>query len=128
MANDDDRLAALSRVHSDGWRSGFIDGALYVIGMSCTQDDVMRELIRRFGPRDVEFEVRKRPHLREAFERAQSYIATGDTQPIDLPLPTMPPSDANSPQGVGGKDEPGGWTGGLTHPPNDDTPRRGRRR
>lgn len=122
-----DRLAALSRMHTDGRTAGYIEAGCRVIEQSIAgrfdPDDFMRELVRMFGSRDVEREIGRRPALREAFQRAVEYIATGDTQPIDVPIRPGP----NSPVEVGGTGEPGGWTGGLTHPP-ETKPGRGKRR
>lgn len=130
MADSEDAeiLARFSRTHHQGWQSGFIEGACFAIELIGRHGDdghVMRELLRRFGPRELEREIDRRPILRPGFIAAQEFIATGDTQPIDIP-PGGP--GANSPQEVGALGQPGGWTGGLVlEPTNDDKPK-GRRR
>lgn len=134
-----DRMAPVVRAREEGWRDGMIEGALSVLASvtravagAKTGDTVvidlrgeLRELIRRWGSADVDRRVRLHPQLRAMFDVAVTEIASADTQPIDMA--SLHAGDSNSPRGIGGTGEPGGLTGGLTHPTETTKRRRTRR-
>lgn len=96
-----------------GLRTGEIRGALSACRRFVADRGLLAELtaraeladlVRRFGLDYVT------PHLRD-----QGMLGLLE-QPTAAPPVVPVPSDANSPEGVGAKGEPGGWTGGLVDP------------
>jgi hypothetical protein len=67
-ADPEDARARGSRTYRDAHRSGFIEGAVWALGMEPT--DVFAELVRRYGVVPVRLIVRDLPELRDAFVHA----------------------------------------------------------
>lgn len=56
-----DRLATRAREHEDGWRLGFVEGAMFAL--SKAPDASLAELVRRFGRQLVERCAASRPGI-----------------------------------------------------------------
>lgn len=105
----------------DGWSTGFVEGAVWAMGYSDPSElrAGFEALVRRMGKAPVLRELQARRWL-AMIEHVEAM--DDDTQPI-----TLAPGDANSPEGVGARGEPGGWSG-LTAPAAAPPARKGRRR
>lgn len=124
MNNDDDtdRISHLVRNYNDGERTGAIRGALRATGKPAVA--VMRDLIRRYGCDHIEREFADYPDLKPAYDEAKAELASATTDRISMRELEEPAP--NSPRDVGAQGEPGGWTGGLTHPPEQQPTQRKR--
>lgn len=113
----EERLAAISRAHGAGRDSGVVEGACWALERlarargelgipSSVMDAIVDELARMMGADLVATELRRRGFADQARRLAErERLAEGARPP-----------DSNSPEGVGAKGTPGGWTGGETRP------------
>lgn len=135
MASDDspDLIAKLARANTDGEVLGRIRGALWALEQvypCCELGEhaahfAVGELLRQHSHRNVERELGrvKNRELAAYVTRRLAEHANAETRPID---PAELEPESNSPTDIGGRDLPGGWTGGQATP-TTTTKRRVRR-
>jgi hypothetical protein len=108
-----------SASHEAGWKSGFLDGAGYVLQrvLEDGSDDpfplaIVDGIVRRFGADDVLAECRRRRLTRIIawIEERRAEQASATTAVVTPPAPAVdddPPD--NGPTAVGGYEEASGW-------------------
>ena len=138
--SDDRQFVPLMNAKEEGRREGEIAGSLATLEpvIDALRDTIagdnvhidmhapIRDLVRRYGGEAIERAAKLRSaKVQAAVADVIAELATAETVPIDMRA--LERSTPNAPADVGGTGEPGGWTGGLTHPPTE-APRSKRQR
>ncbi len=124
-----DRIVPVMNAREEGRREGDIAGSLTTLepiiealrdthagdNVHIDMHAQIRDLVRRYGADAIERAAKLRSaKLQAAVADVIAELASAVTVPIDMSA--LERSTPNSPADVGGTGEPGGWTGGLTHP------------
>lgn len=108
------RLAALVRSNADGRNAGLVEGVCWILergALVCGElglpssfvDEAIEDLARKVGDRKL---------VADELKRRGFAVQARRLLELDRLAEGARPPDANSPEGVGAKGAPGGWTGG----------------